>query len=204
VGTFVIPFSFRFAENTCYLTIHWSVSGGPYALGVTFHVPVCSLRRPPVCGDALEIPWEVWSRGVHFQNTIDHDDYGISGERLIRLTASREFGLRCHVSLFDLNRSRAGRLDSTSANREADYTPFHVIKSDVLYGEMRMARPPPVPLATRSFSLDGLSYPPCVIYDDEHMVFWTPRHSVVPGAGAGADEDVDVDYGNNLVIMTML
>ncbi|KAF9510339.1 hypothetical protein BS47DRAFT_1384011 [Hydnum rufescens UP504] len=51
--------------------------------------------------------------------------------------------------------------------------------------------------------LDGFFYPPRVIYDDEHMVFWTPHHSVVPGPGGGGDEDgdedEDVDYAGTVI-----
>ncbi|KAF9510331.1 hypothetical protein BS47DRAFT_88289 [Hydnum rufescens UP504] len=144
--------SFPLAEDNYYLTIHWGVYHSAERLEGRFHVPLSSLRCSSMYGDALVIPWETWSKGFYFQNDLG-GSYGISGGRLICITHSIDLGLHCHVSVFDLNQSRASRLGMTSADPRTDYARFHPIKSDLWPGEIRMERPHPVHLASRSFCL---------------------------------------------------
>ncbi|KAF9511746.1 hypothetical protein BS47DRAFT_1139570 [Hydnum rufescens UP504] len=201
----LFPSSFRFAGDSSYLTIHWCAHGGNSYEWVRakFHVPLSSLRRSALHGDALAIPWEAWSNGVYFDNDAKMD-YRMSGGRLIYFTHSVDLDSRCHVSLFDLNRSRTGRLGGTSADPCTDHAPLHVIKSDLLRGEIRMEHPHPVHLASRSFSLDGSIFPPGMVCDEEHMVFWALQCPVVTTGEEAEEEDEDVPYVNKLIILTML
>ncbi|KAF9510346.1 hypothetical protein BS47DRAFT_1409101 [Hydnum rufescens UP504] len=122
-------------------------------------------------GDALAIPWEVWSKDVYFEN--NRGDYGISGGRVIRFTHSPEqLDSHCQVSLFDLNRFRAARLGRISGDPGTENGPLHAVKSDVLPREIRMECPLPIYLASRSFSLHGSPLRPYILCDDEHIVFW--------------------------------
>ncbi|KAF9511758.1 hypothetical protein BS47DRAFT_1139874 [Hydnum rufescens UP504] len=158
--------SFPLAENNSYLTVNWRVDDFLPAEDVEFLVPLSSLHRMPMYGDALEIPWEVWSKDVYF-----HDGhYQMSGGRLIRWTSDREYFANFNMTLFDLNRSRAGRLGVTSADSCTDYTQ--------LYSEIEMGRPPPAPLASRSFKWRArLDYQIC---GDEHVIFWAVCRMFVP------------------------
>ncbi|KAF9511749.1 hypothetical protein BS47DRAFT_1139690 [Hydnum rufescens UP504] len=45
---------------------------------VQSHVPLFSLRRSPIHRDALEIPWEVWSKDIYFHDA-RRIDYQMSG-----------------------------------------------------------------------------------------------------------------------------
>jgi hypothetical protein len=149
------------------------------------YVPLSSLRRSSMYGDALAIPWEVWSKDVYFQNDFG-GDYEISGGRLIHFTHSREqLGSHFHVSVFDLNRFRAAGIGRTSADARTDCAPFHAIKLDVLPGEIQMERSLHNHLASRSFALHVSPSRPRVLCDDEHNLFWAgccmfiPRHYTV-------------------------
>jgi hypothetical protein len=102
------------------------------------------------------------------------------GGRLIRWRHSREPDLRCHVSLFDLDHSRAGRLGMTDPDPWTDNPPFHLINSNLSHGEIRMKHPPPVHVASRSFQLNRSCFPTQMVCDDEHMVFWAVCSAFVP------------------------
>jgi hypothetical protein len=55
--------SFQLDEARFYLTVQY----GPFGdiLSARFYVPLSSLRRSPMYGDALAISWEVWSKDVY-------------------------------------------------------------------------------------------------------------------------------------------
>jgi hypothetical protein len=174
--------SFPLAEDNCYLTLVWRVHDFlPAQMSeVQFHVPLSSLRRSPIHGDALAIPWEVWSKDVYFHD-LPGIHYQMSGGRLMRFTHftdSSEVDPGWDMMLFDLNRSRAGRLSATRENSCADYAPFHALKSDVLCGEIRMKCRPPVPLVSRSFTSGGSLFSP--ICADEHVMLWAVCYMFVP------------------------
>ncbi|KAF9514407.1 hypothetical protein BS47DRAFT_1485129 [Hydnum rufescens UP504] len=192
--------SFRLAKDSCYLTLHWCLSGIPNdgfegnSRGVLF-VPLSSLHCSPMYGDALAIPWQVWSKDVYFQR--DHGkDFQISAGRLVSFGRSPRSSLHWEVSLFDLNRSRAGRLGERGANPWPYYAPSHVIKSGILRSEIQTEGPYPVHLATRTLSLDGsLYYPAYMICDDEHIVFWALAIDQYEHGG--------VPFVNKLIVLTL-
>jgi hypothetical protein len=170
--------SFPLAEDNCYLTLVWRVHDfrPPQRSEVQFHVPLSSLRRSPMHGDALAIPWEVWSKDVYFHDA--HGiDYQMSGGRLMGFRDSYKKP-HWHMMLFDLNRSRAGRLSATNANLCTDLAPLHALQADVLCGGIRMEHPPPVPLVSRSFTSRASLCDP--IFGDEHVIFWAVCHMFVP------------------------
>jgi hypothetical protein len=177
--------SFQWGLDSSYLTIEWCVSGpsdsdmGP-GLTARFDVPLSSLRRYPMDGDASAIPWEVWSKDVYFRQGRMH--YEMIGGRLIHFRYPFMTDSPCRVSLFDLNRPRARGPGVISADPWKDYAPPHAIRSNRLTdpGEIRMGRPPPVPLVSRNVSLDGSFLPPRVICDDEHIIFWVVCYMFVP------------------------
>jgi hypothetical protein len=160
------PFpSFPLAEENHYLTIRW----GPYRSSISTsrselqcHVPLSFLRRSPLYGDALAIPWKTWSKGVYFHNSLE-GDCRVSGGRLVCFT------MHCRVTASHLNGPRAGRLGVTSADPGTDHAQLHAIKPGLWATKMTMDRPHPVHLASRSLSLD--IHRPLMVCDDEHVVF---------------------------------
>jgi hypothetical protein len=174
--------SFPLAEDNHYLSIYWDVFRIPDSakrLWVQLHDPLSSLRHASMYGDALPIPWETWSKGFYFFQNGPGAVYKISGGRLICFD-SFKLNLGGHVSLFDLNRSRVGRLIRASADPPTDYARSHAIRSDLWPGEIGMEPPHPAHLASRSLSLDGSTSFPRMDCDDEHIVFWGVRYLFVP------------------------
>jgi hypothetical protein len=94
-------------------------------------------RRSPMYGDTLVIPWELSSKDLYFHLALGMN-YGMSGRRFIHFKRPPERGLHWHISLFDLNRSRASRLSVTSADWCTDYASLHGVKSNLWCGEMRV------------------------------------------------------------------
>ncbi|KAF9512480.1 hypothetical protein BS47DRAFT_1382975 [Hydnum rufescens UP504] len=189
--------SFPLAEDNYYLSIHWNEYDSASRAWAQFHVPLSSLRCSSMDGDALEIPWETWSKGFCSQNGAG-GECKMSGGRLIYFPSS--FGRRPHpyVSLFDLNRSRAGKLSRPSPDPRTDYARSQAIKLDLRPGEIRMERPHPAHLTSRSFTVDDSLYAPRVACDDEHIVFWGSRRMAADG-----DEDEDSVLAHKLIILTM-
>jgi hypothetical protein len=170
---------FRVTEESRHINIIWSaVGGGGDFLEIPFQVPLSSLLRSAMYPDSLAIPWDAWSRDVYFvKETYPQIRYHMSGERLIHLTHSSNS--HCVLSLFDLNRSRATALDTTDPNLSVDGDQLvHVMESQVLpLGEIRMERPRPVHVASRSLSL-GEYLVTYLICDDEHIVIKAVRYHI--------------------------
>jgi hypothetical protein len=171
--------SFPLAEDSYYLSLRWYAYDDPSGAWSQFHVPLSSLRCSSMYGNASEIPWETWSKGFCCQNGVG--DCKISGGRLIYFSDS--FGNRPpgHISLFDLNSSRAGKLTRPSADPLTNYPRFRTIKLDLRPGEIRVEGPHPAHLTSRSFFTLGDSLrTSSVACDDEHIIFWGVRHLFVP------------------------
>jgi hypothetical protein len=165
--------SFRLAEDSCYLAVEYS---GEAYMG-HFHVPLSFFRRSPTQRDTLEIPWEVWSKGVYFHPP-PGTGYDMSGGRLINYAcsdgSSDEDDWALEVSLFDLNRSRVGRVSMTDADPSTDYPLSDARKRDPFRGGKKVIMKGPLPdyLASRSVNLDGSGLTPHLICDDEHILLW--------------------------------
>ncbi|KAF9514410.1 hypothetical protein BS47DRAFT_1392533 [Hydnum rufescens UP504] len=154
------------------------------SLNIPFQIPLSALRHSALYPNPLAIPWDLWSKDIYFlKEGGPAASYKMSGGRLIDLTCSSDS--HCTVSLFDLNRSRAGvpvmtRPDSSIDDDQSS----HLIKSDVFpLGEISIKQPRPVYVASRSLSL-GEYIPRFLILDDERIMIWARRDPEAPGMTA--------------------
>ncbi|KAF9504923.1 hypothetical protein BS47DRAFT_1386114 [Hydnum rufescens UP504] len=164
------PPLFHMTEESRYIHIVWSALGVEDYLQIPFQVPVSSLLCSAMYPNPLAIPWDVWSKDVYFSKDNDTQiPYWMNGGRFVHLTLSSN----SHrvVSLFDLNRSRAAALGTTNADSSVgDGQSAHIIESPVFpLGEIRMERPCPIHVASRSLGL-GEYHPRHLLCDDEHII----------------------------------
>ncbi|KAF9511744.1 hypothetical protein BS47DRAFT_1139548 [Hydnum rufescens UP504] len=145
VGTYLMPFH-----------------GPSTGLVLLFQVPVSSLSHLSVHPTPSGLPWGAWSKDVYFFNKRGEGmSSEMSGGRLIHMTPSS--GWLWTLSLFDLNRSRAGAAGMTRVHSSVDDHQLERVKESATF-----------PLGSVQVASRSLNLKECrlqdLICDDEHVI----------------------------------